>query len=120
MSKPKVLDRAGLLALASDLPRQRVELEGLGAVFVRMLTAAERSRFEVDYNARTPEDRRATMLQRFTAIFACDETGARLFADDDVDALGNLPGPALEAVVEAGLRLNKWLPGDAPAAGKNS
>ena len=80
-----------------------------GEVCVRMLPAAERSRFEAGCiktrKGETVPDL-ADVDARFAALVICDESGRRLFSDDDGRALGRTSAKAIARVVEAGKALN--------------
>lgn len=90
-----------------DLPRQLVAVpEWGGEVWVRTLTAAERDAWEAsivgDGGARDLGNLRA----RLAARAMCDESGARLFADADAEALGCKSAVALGRVYDVAARLS--------------
>lgn len=113
-----ILDRAALLALKSDLPREEISLGDGRSVYVRTMTAAERDRFESEHRARA--DKHHQFRARFAAAVLCDAAGAPLFTADDIPQLGELPSTLLDAVVEAGMRLNGMGDAAARATEKNS
>lgn len=91
--KPKVL--------AVDVP------EWNGSVFVRELLANERDWFEAwqlgnDGNA----DRFRGVRAKIVAYCICDESGNRLFRDEDSTKLGELPARGLDRVFSAILEHN--------------
>jgi hypothetical protein len=101
------LTREQILA-AADRKTEAVEVpEWGGTVHVRSLSGAERDALEwavkqaaesggLGQNARA----------RFAAAFICDEFGAALFTPDDIQALGEKSGSALDRIWNAGSRLN--------------
>lgn len=106
-----MLTRDQILA-AADLRIESVDVpEWGGAVGVRVMTGAERDRFEQQMAAakgRSVDNVRAGLL----ALCLCDEAGQRLFEDADVRALGDKSASALSRVFDVALRLNKLSDGD--------
>jgi hypothetical protein len=94
------LNREAILGL-QDLPKKEVPIpEWNGSVYVRALTGRERDTLE-------------RMIQRddvsraaIVALVTVDEHGKRLFTDEDVSALGEKSGAALEKIVGAALSFN--------------
>lgn len=97
---------------ASDLPVEVVSVpEWGGDVGVRVMTGAERDRFEQSMAAakgRTLDNVRAGLV----AVVACDEAGNRLFEPQDVAALGGKSAAALDRVFTAALKLNRFSDAD--------
>lgn len=93
---------------AEDLKREEVDVsEWGGTVLVRMLTGRERDNLEAFW-LRSKEsgnyaDARATLV----ALTACDETGARLFSDADIEALGGKSAAALDRLSDVAQRINR-------------
>lgn len=106
-----MLNRDQILA-AGDLPVEVVSVpEWGGDVGVRMMTGAERDRFEQAMAAakgRSVENVRAGLV----VVCCCDASGARLFTDADVAALGGKSAAALSRVFDAALKLNRLSDGD--------
>ena len=99
------------------LDKELVEVEEWGgAVWVRVLTGTERDRFEVQVS----DSKRTNFRARLAVYCVCDENGQRLFAESDVQALGNQPGSALEKVCTVALRLNRYTSEDVALLEKNS
>jgi hypothetical protein len=109
----RILSKDDILA-AQDLRREMVEVpEWGGSVWVQAMTALDRDRWEmasIDIRevggkvTATPklDNLRASLCAR-TMV---DESGARLFAEADVLALGGKSAAALDRVYEAARRLN--------------
>jgi hypothetical protein len=109
------LDRAGLLSLAT-LDREDVALPGGGLVSVRCMTVAERDRMEDGYQKAG----KAGFRSRLIAATACDESGALLFPDADLAAIGALPFGVAEPIVEAAIRVNRMGADEKAALGNDS
>lgn len=87
---------------AQDRPTERVHVpEWNGEVLVRTLSGSERDAFEVV--AQKGKDVRASLC----AACIVDESGERIFSNDDVKALGAKSSVALDRIFWVALRLNK-------------
>jgi hypothetical protein len=110
-----VLTRSAILA-ADDLPREAVNVpEWGGEVFVRTLTGGERDRFE----GWIQGDRFDAFRAKLAVLCVCDESGARVFADDDVALLSGKSTKPLDRIVEAAYRLNRFTTADLETIAKN-
>ncbi len=103
--------RASILKASSPKPI-RLEVEGIGPVYVKVQTAydAEVNRKKLD--AAKKDD--ACDIGRLLACVMCDEKGEALFdlADDaTVLQLSKLPGKAQESILSASNRANSAEPG---------
>lgn len=89
---------------ANDLPREEVQTpEWGGSVFVRTMNGKERDAFEVRHRQDGDKNWRA----RFAATIICDEKGAPLFTEADVEALGEKSWAVLDRIFDAGTELSK-------------
>ena len=78
-----------------------------GEVCIRELLVDQREWFESWQLAGGDSPERFRGIRaRIAAFCLCDETGQRLFADDDWQKLGNLPARGLDKVFEAILSQN--------------
>lgn len=80
-----------------------------GEVWVRGLNGAERDKFEasmVQTRGKSQTVNMANVRARLAAASMCDEGGVRLFADADVDALGQKSAAALQRVFLVAQRLS--------------
>lgn len=107
-----------LILSADDLKRERVDIpEWPGAtVFVRMMTASERDRFESAHLKSPERDFRA----RLAVATVCDEQGQAVFTEADIPALGAKSSAALTRIFEAAAKLNKMGKEDYEDLGKGS
>lgn len=108
-TKRRLLTREAILG-ASDIQTEEVEVpEWGGAVLVRGLSAKETNRLGVASSVRAQADQ-AGAAERFpidlVALAIVDEDGHRLFADADVEALGQKSGAALMRVFVVAQRLS--------------
>lgn len=111
------LSRTEILSIIPRLDREPVAVpEWGGAVNVRMMTAAERDRFEV----LLAEGKRTNFRALLAAFTACDDAGARLFTEADVPALAAQPASALERIAVVALRLCRFTADDVEDIRKNS
>ena len=99
LSKQAILD-------VQDLKREEVQIpEWGGSVFVRMMTAGERDRFEAEFQAAKDgmKDLRAKLAQ----LVVTDAEGIALFTADEVAKLSAKSAAALDRIFTVAIRLNK-------------
>lgn len=108
---------------ADDLPRVKVVVPEWGGleVYVRTMTGAERDRWEIEtVPARQKAKDHTNIRAMIAALTLCDEHGNLLFTQDDVEALGRKSAAALDRVVEAASKLNRFTDKDVEELEKNS
>lgn len=110
-----MLTREAILS-ANDLARESLTVpEWGGDVWVRTLTAAERDTWEQQVRDQT-DDSGAVGQRRLKSMLAVltvvDNDGARLFADDDVEALDEKSAAAVDRIWQVACRLNGLTDGD--------
>ena len=117
----KILSRAEILG-ATDLVTDSVNVpEWGGDVRVTELSAAERVKLEeAFFGPGAGQFSVRTYALQLVQRCAIDEAGARLFAPEDLDALGERSPVAIDRVFQAALKVNGLLPGAVEDAGKNS
>src|SRR4051794_20112140 len=93
---------------ASDLPTEPVQVpEWGGCVYLRTMSGTERDSFEQGIvDARKSGTELVNIRARLAVKTVCDQSGTRLFTDDDADALGKKSGKALDRIFEVAQRLN--------------
>jgi hypothetical protein len=116
-SKPKILTRDDILAKRAP----RTELEptpewGGGSVIVKAMTGAERGEFEMSSMRiipGAPGEAPTTQIVhpelarvRLVSMTAVDESGARLFTEADLVALGELDAAPLDRIADRARRLS--------------
>ena len=118
-----LLSKTAILA-AQDLQTEDVEVpEWGGAVRVRNFTGRERDAFEASMVRGEGRDRKVdltNMRARLVGLTVIDETGQRLFTDDEVDLLGAKSGAALDRVFAIAQKLNGLSGADVEELSKNS
>jgi len=118
-----ILTREAILN-ASDLLTEVVEVpEWGGSVIVRGLSGAERDHFEssvVEMDGKKVKVKSENMRAKLVALCVVDETGARIFSDQDVAALGQKSAAALDRVFQAAQRLSGLTEVDVQELEKNS
>ena len=118
-----LLSKTAILA-AQDLQTEDVEVpEWGGAVRVRSFTGRERDAFESSMVRGDGRDRKVdltNMRARLVGLTVIDETGQRLFTDEEVDLLGAKSGAALDRVFAIAQKLNGLSGSDVEELTKNS
>ena len=118
-----LLSKTAILA-ANDLKSEDVEVpEWGGAVRVRSFTGRERDAFEASMVRGEGRDRKVdltNMRARLVGLTVIDETGQRLFTDEEVDLLGAKSGAALDRVFAIAQKLNGLSGSDVEELTKNS
>ena len=118
-----LLSKTAILA-AQDLQTEDVEVpEWGGAVRVRSFTGRERDAFEASMVRGEGRDRKVdltNMRARLVGLTVIDETGQRLFTDEEVDLLGAKSGAALDRVFAIAQKLNGLSGADVEELSKNS
>jgi|GEM_PF-2138026 len=98
-----MLDRDAFFQAAPAVKTEDVDLPGdRGTIRVRMMTAGERDRLEVECQGKGKADVRARMV----VASAINESGKPLFTYDDVPRLSGMPAYFLEPIVNAVMRIN--------------
>ena len=118
-----LLSKTAILA-AQDLQTEDVEVpEWGGAVRVRSFTGRERDAFESSMVRGDGRDRKVdltNMRARLVGLTVIDETGQRLFTDEEADLLGAKSGAALDRVFAIAQKLNGLSGADVEELSKNS
>jgi len=118
-----VLTREAILA-ALDLPQERLHVKPWGGeVILQGMDGVARDEYERQILAEReagdgkvdPSRQRA----RLVAFSIVDESGARLFSLEDVEALGKKNGRILGELAAAAMRVNALGEGDIEALAKN-
>jgi len=110
------IDKATILGLTSRLKIEPVAIDGLSEpLFLRTLTGRERDAFENGCFTQRGKDRvlttdniRAKLLVRSI----CNEQGERLFADNEAEALGNIPADILDTLFAKAQAMSGLAPTD--------
>lgn len=76
-----------------------------GSVLIKTMSGAERDSFEMAITSGTSK---SNIRARFAAAVIVDEKGKRMFTDAEIVKLGEKSASALDRVLEAGQRLNKF------------
>ena len=118
-----LLSKTAILT-ANDLKSEDIEVpEWGGAVRVRSFTGRERDAFEASMVRGDGKDRKVdltNMRARLVGLTVIDETGHRLFTDEEVDLLGAKSGAALDRVFAVAQKLNGLSGADVEELTKNS
>lgn len=94
-----------------------------GSVFVKGMTAKDRSRFETQFqlsSGKSNTRRMKEIRERLVIACLCDEEGVLLLQDSDVDAVGSQPAAVIERIVEAAQKVCGMSNDDVEDLAKNS
>lgn len=101
---------------AEDLRTEEVDVpEWGGTVLVRGLTGRERDEFEgsvLEQRGQKTVTNTANVRAKLAVKCVVDDTGQRVFADTDANALGEKSGAAIDRVFEVASRLSGLGDGD--------
>ena len=100
-----MLSREQILALSGTSKTHIVNVKNVGDVGIRIMTGTEREAYEQQIfkdGKVTHEHLRAKLL----AKVLCDADGKRMFTDDDIAAVSELPAPVVIALFESAQKLN--------------
>ena len=101
-----MLDRDAILNVV-DLKPEVVEVpEWGGSLYIRMLTASERDKFEASCVGTGKKQNLTNIRARLVVLCACAEAGARLFTEGDAAARGRESAAAVDKVFGACSKLN--------------
>jgi len=101
-----MLDRSSILNF-TDLKTEAVDVpEWGGTVFVRTLTGSERDAYELAVSEAQKTGRPVNIRAAIAVKACCDESGKRIFVDEDLDLLGGKSAAALDRVFEVAARLS--------------
>lgn len=104
-----ILKRDDILK-ADDLQKELVSVpEWGGDVYVRCMTGAERDKFEsgiIEMRGKEQTLNMSNIRAKLASMSICDENGKRLFKEEDVQALSQKSGAALDRVFAVAQRLS--------------
>jgi len=113
----RILDRDAILALKPNLCEFELP-EWEGVVYLRQFTLAEQ--YELSKTLKLgKKDEPEDSLERLVLISLCDDTGARLLKDEDLEAVRALPFATLSRLGAAIFAHNGMGPETKEAATKN-
>ena len=78
-----------------------------GDVFIRTMSGTERDSWEMYAGHQLEKKGNVNIRAKLAVITLCDESGKRLFADQQLDKLSSKNGKALDRVYSESLKLNK-------------
>ena len=94
-----------------------------GSVYVKGMTAKDRSRFETQFqlsSGKSNTRKLKEIRERRVVACLCDEEGVLLLQDSDVDAVGSQPAAVIERIVEAAQKVCGMSNDDVEDLAKNS
>lgn len=107
--------REAIIRAASParLRREAVDVEGLGRLWVRELTAGERDEWEAAIVRRREASSWSGLRAELLIRTLCDEDGAPAMLPEDVELLSGLPAATAGRLYDVAARLNRLTPEDA-------
>jgi hypothetical protein len=110
------LDRKSILA-ANDVKLEKTPVpEWGGDVYLRVISGADRDRFEESY----ADQKMKAFRIRFLLLTLCDDSGERLFKDEEAEMLGKKSSVVINRLFEAGWKLNAFSQEAVDALGEGS
>jgi hypothetical protein len=94
-----------------------------GSVYVKGMTAKDRSRFETQFqlsSGKSNTRKLKEIRERLVIACLCDEEGVLLLQDSDVDAVGAQPAAVVERIVDAAQKVCGMSNNDVEDLAKNS
>lgn len=121
----KVLTKQDIIQVKDQVIEQVDVPEWGGVVCVRSISAAQRGQIEADaarYKENKGKDQSfaRTFTVRLAAQAMCDESGQRLFSDDETNALAEKNAAVIARISEVAQRLSGFGKADLEALEKNS
>lgn len=117
------LNREQLLKPVS-IPREKVELPELGgSIWIRGMSAADRSKFENNFqtaSGKSNKRKMAEVRERLLVACCCTEDGSPMLTEKDIEALGKQPIHLVERMVTVAQRLCGMSNEDVELLAKNS
>lgn len=111
------LSKAAILAAKDTKLSDAIPVpEWGGDVYCKTLTGTERDAFEDSYSQNKMKQFRC----RFLVLTLCDDSGQRLFADSDIEALGGKSSVVINRLFEAAWQFNAFTPQAVEALGEGS
>jgi hypothetical protein len=83
-----------------------------GQVFVKIMDGASRDRWELLTSKALSSPNTANVRASLVVACACDETGKRIFTDNQTASIGLKSSIALDRIYEVAKRINKLEDGD--------
>ncbi len=110
LSKRAILEAKDIKTKEVDVP------EWGGSVCIRIISGADRDVFEQAYS----EKKMDAFRTRFLVLTLCDESGDRLFTNDEIDSLNNKSSRVINRLFDAAWEFNAFTPASVEALGNDS
>lgn len=116
-----MIDKAKLLSANSAFKLGELELPELGGkVFLRVLSSRERDALEAEFtDAKNSLSKLDNIRAKLVVRAVADDQGKRLFSDEEIGAVGDLPAPLVSKIFDAAARHNGMTSDAVEAARKN-
>jgi hypothetical protein len=102
------------------LKRETVTVPDLGGdVILQEMSGTQRDAWEQSLQSRDKQGNLVNARAKLVVATLVNEDGTRMFSDDDVDCVGEIPFSVLDRICDVALRLNHLRPQDVEEAKKN-
>jgi hypothetical protein len=105
---------------------KEIEIPNMGNVYIRKWSGKDRAKFlqasiSVDSgNVDVKYEKIFDNMALVVALSLCDESGKRMFNDDEIDIVGDLDADVIQTIYQASLEMNSLAPKSIEEAAKNS
>ena len=106
------LDRAAIIGMAKPRIVTIFVPEWGGDVCLREITAGQRDQWDAWQIENEGAARYANIRARLLVLTICDEQGARLFGDKDIDIVSSMPAQTIDRLWDASCKLVGLRPED--------
>ena len=110
----------------TDIKIEKLHIEAWGGdIYVRSMTGTERDKFESsnvvkDRKTQTYDVRMENLRARLVVLTVCDETGGRIFTDEDAKEIGRKNAAVIAQIYDVAARLSGITKEDIEEITKNS
>ena len=110
----------------TDIKIEKLHIEAWGGdIYVRSMTGTERDKFESsnvvkDRKTQTYDVRMENLRTRLVVLTVCDETGGRIFTDEDAKEIGRKNAAVIAQIYDVAARLSGITKEDIEEITKNS
>jgi len=104
---------------------KEIEILDVGKVFIRKWSGKDRAKFlqaSISVNGENVDvkyDKIFDNMSLVVALSLCDESGKRMFSDEELDLIGELDADVIQEIYQESLKLNSLAPKSLEESAKN-